>query len=120
MTFADSGRISKKKEEDMAKIEIKHNPGLTKEKLLEIFQKHFQGKYEVLSAKSMINRDFVVKKTGMSGVFVKLKQTDKATEIVYNKDCPSVLWRAIPIMRMVGKKDVMADVTSLLNTLPKP
>ena len=103
----------------MAKIEINHDPGLTKEKLLEIFQKQFEGKYEVFPTKSMINRDFIVKKSGRSGVFVKLKQESNKTVVVFNKDCPSLFWRAIPILRIMGGKDVKADVESFLQSMAK-
>jgi hypothetical protein len=103
----------------MAKIEIHHDPGLTKDKLLKIFQKHFEGKYEVSPTKSMINRDFVVIKTGRSGVFVKLKQESDKTVVVFNKDSPSLFWRAFPIFRGTGGKDVEADVESFLQSMVK-
>lgn len=103
----------------MPKIEIHHDPSLTKDQLLDLFQKQFADKYEVYPTKSMINRDFVVKKTGRSGIFVKLHQKDDKTVVVYNKDCPSVFWRSFPILRMMGGKDVKADVESFLHTLAK-
>ncbi|MCX6560664.1 MAG: hypothetical protein NTZ26_09115 [Candidatus Aminicenantes bacterium] len=101
----------------MAKIEIRHDPGLTKDKLLDLFQKKFQGKYEIYPTKSMINRDFVVKKSARSGIFVKLDQKSDKTVVVFNKDCPSVFWRSFPILRMMGGKDVKADVEAFLQTM---
>jgi hypothetical protein len=55
----------------MAKIAIRQNPSLTKEKIMELFQAHFRGKYEVCATK-LLGADLVVKKSGYTGVSVKL------------------------------------------------
>jgi hypothetical protein len=78
----------------MPKLQIRHQPDLTKERFLEILQKQFQGKYEVYHTK-VIDRDVCIKQSSMSGVFLKLKQKDDRTEIVYNRNAPSAVWRGL-------------------------
>jgi hypothetical protein len=104
----------------MASEMIKLNPGLTKEKLQEIFSKQFAGKYEVYSTK-WPNFDFVVKKSAFAGVFVKLKQKKDKTEVVYFQDAPNALVRASVgvLIKILAGKDVFKDVTNLLKTSPE-
>ncbi len=101
----------------MAKIEIRHNPQLTKEYLMEVFRLHFTGKYEVYMTK-VVDRDFVVKKSGMSGVFLKLKNKDEKTQVVFNRNAPSAIFRGlfgfIPLL--FSGHDVMKDVRTFLET----
>lgn len=103
----------------MAKLEIKHNPELTKEKLIELFCQHFNGKYEVYPTK-VIDRDFVVMKSAISGVFVKLKQKNGRTEIVFNSDAPSALLRMFTgiLIRFFADQAVMQDVRTFLESSP--
>ena len=58
----------------MAVVTIKHKPELTAEAAMSIFQKGFTGKYEVYKWNRPGGvRDFVVKKSNLIGVAVKLK-----------------------------------------------
>ena len=102
----------------IAKIDIKHVPQVTKDSLMESFHEHFKGKYEVYMTK-VIDRDFVVKKSGMSGVFLKLKQKDGKTQVVYNRNAPSALFRGLLgiIMLLFVGRDVMQDVKTYLETM---
>lgn len=101
----------------MPKVQVRHNPALTKEGLKDIFEKQFQGKYEVYMTK-VIDRDFVVKKSGMAGVFLKLKQKDDGTVIVYNRNAPSAIWRGLLGIYpyLFAGRDVERDVKAFIET----
>ncbi len=71
----------------MATISIGQQPGLTKERAREIFAERFAS-YEIVRSNA-INRDFIVKKNGWTGVGVRLKQ-DK------NGDCTFVFSGIMP------------------------
>jgi len=77
----------------MAVTKIAHKPGLTKEQAMEIFRKHFEGKYEVVltSGLQRARRDFWVKKNGFIGVAVRLEQTEGETKFTYGGNFPSIL-----------------------------
>jgi len=103
----------------MAKIEIKHNPHLTKENLMELFREHFNGKYEVYMTKT-IGNDFVVKKSRMAGVFLKLKQKGQKTQILYTRAAPSAIFRALFLLPVfLASRDVQKDVKTFLETAPE-
>ncbi len=101
----------------MTKIEIKYNPKLTKEKLMDIFSKYFNDKYEIYPTK-LLGVDFFVKKSAVSGVVVGLKQKQGKTLIKLQRLSPSLLVRFIgwlPTMIFAGR-GVMNDVKEFLNT----
>jgi len=75
----------------MAVFTIKHHPELTAEKAMEIFKKGFAGKYEVYKwTRPGGVRDFVVKKSSLIGVAVKLKQEKDRTSFTFIDTAPSV------------------------------
>lgn len=76
----------------MPTVRIKHNPGLTAEKVMEIFNKEFTGKYEVYMTKLLL-RDFVIKKSAWTGIAVRVKQKDTFTELVFNGFMPGTAAR---------------------------
>ena len=98
----------------MAKLEIRHNPQLTKERLVELFQQHFKGKYEVYLSKTP-GCDFIVKKSGLSGVFVKLIQKQGKTQVTLYRYAPSVILRG-PITMLFAGYDVMREVKAFMET----
>ena len=104
----------------MAKQEIKPNPELSKDKLQELFQKQFSGKYEVYATK-WPNFDFVVKKSAFAGVFLKLKQSNGKTEVVYVQEAPAAMVRAScgVLANLFFGKDVFADVTNFIKSSPE-
>ncbi len=104
----------------MAKQEIKLNPELKKDKLQQLFQEKFTGKYEVYST-NWPNFDFVVKKSAFAGVFLKLKQSKGKTEVVYIQEAPAGLVRAScgVLVNLFAGKDVFADVTNFLKSSPE-
>ncbi len=74
----------------MAVVHVKQQPELTAEKAMAIFQKGFEGKYQVYAAKSGL-RDFTIKKSSLIGVAVKLKQEKDKSTFVYVDTIPSLL-----------------------------
>ena len=80
----------------MPKLQVKFNPALTAENLMAIFQKQFQGKYEITKNAMLFGVDFAVKKSGWTGIAVKLIQKKDSTFIRFNPFMPS------PLARLLG------------------
>ena len=78
----------------MAVVAVGHHPELTAEKAMEIFRKHFTGKYEVYMTR-VVGVDFIVKKSACVGVSVRLKQEASKTSFVFNYFTPSALLRVL-------------------------
>ena len=75
----------------MAVVTVKHHPELTAEKAMEIFNKGFAGKYEVYKWNRPGGvRDFMVKKSSLIGVAVKLKQEKDKTSFTIVDSPPSM------------------------------
>jgi hypothetical protein len=72
----------------MATISIGQQPGLTKERAREIFAERFASQYEIVRSNA-INRDFIVRKNGWTGVGVRLKEEK-------NGDCTFVFSGMMP------------------------
>ena len=107
----------------MAKITLRHNPSLTKDKLLELFQKRFGGTYEVYETK-LLGADLVVKKSGYTGVAVKLLQKSDSTAIRYGAFAPSA-WVRVLLYGLImylfvrnGWKALTAEVKEFIETEP--
>ncbi len=79
----------------MATATVKHRPEMTVDAAMEIFGKHFAGKYKVCRTKSMPMRDFVVKKSGWTGVGVKLKHDKDSSIFVFTGMIPSLFKRLL-------------------------
>ncbi len=81
----------------MAVTKIAHRPDLTKEQAMDIFRRHFAGKYEVVAyrrpayALTLARWDFWVKKSGLIGLRVRLQQSASETKFVYAGWFPSSL-----------------------------
>jgi hypothetical protein len=76
----------------MAKIIIKSDPSLTKEKVFELFKNHFRAKYEVYETK-LFGADFVIKKSGSTGVSVRLVKKSDKTYLRFGAFAPSAAMR---------------------------
>jgi hypothetical protein len=77
----------------MAVVTITHKPELTSQEAMNIFQKGFSGKYEVYKwNRAGGARDFVVKKSNLVGVAVKLKQEKDKTSFTFVDIIPSMLF----------------------------
>ena len=81
----------------MATVTVSHNPDLTADQAMEVFRSHFAGRYEV-SKTSLLARDFVVKKTGWTGVGVKLQQDSSTTSFVFTAMSPGTMARVLPVL----------------------
>ncbi len=74
----------------MATVTIGQRPDLTKERVQEIFRQRFSNGYEIVRS-TAINRDFIIKKNGWTGVGVRLKQEkDGLTTFVFTALMPNV------------------------------
>lgn len=73
----------------MAIVSIGSKPDLTKDEAREIFARHFEGRYEIVRSNAM-KRDFIVKKSGWTGVGVRLKQEKTGTSFVFTGLMPNV------------------------------
>ena len=78
----------------MAIITIGHRPDLTKEQVQAIFTERFAGEFEIIRSNA-INRDFIVKKNGWTGVGVRLKQEKTGTSFVFTAMMPNLLLNAL-------------------------
>jgi hypothetical protein len=108
----------------MAYINIKNDPSLTKERVTELFQNHFKGKYEVYPAK-VIGFDFWVKKGAACGVGVKVTQKNGAPALKYFGQYPSAFVRLlmlglIPYLFLrPGLKRLENEVAEFARTSPE-
>jgi len=71
----------------MAVATITHKPDLTKEQVMDVFRRHFEGKYRV-EPHSGVLRDFIVIKNSLVGVGVTLQQEEHATKLIYTGNTP--------------------------------
>jgi len=107
----------------MAKIVIRHNPSLTKDKLLELFQKRFGGNYKVYETK-LLGADLIVKKSATTGVSVKLVQKSDSTLIRFGAFAPSAAVRILLyglimyLFVMKSWKKLTAEVKEYIETEP--
>lgn len=110
----------------MAVVTIKHHPELTSEKAMEIFKKGFAGKYEVYKWNRPGGvRDFVVKKSSLIGVAVKLKQEKDKTSFTFVDIVPSTLMSILVIgvlFALLSRSSMMAmvnEVKSFIENAPE-
>jgi hypothetical protein len=70
----------------MSQVVVRHNPALTVEQALEVFQKGFEGKYRVYPTPRLVVGDFIVHKNAVASIFVTLKQSPGQTafKLVFN------------------------------------
>ncbi len=102
----------------MAKIILKHDPSLTKDKLKEVLSYHFiTAGYEV-GLSSLIGADIYIRKNNWVGVAIKLKQKQDSTFLRVNGYVPSTTLRilvngVIPILFLWPKWNrLIAEVRS--------
>jgi hypothetical protein len=76
----------------MTKAVIRQNPSLTKDKVLELFQGNFKDRYEVHATK-LLGMDLVVKKSGSTGISLKLVQKKDETFFRFGAFAPSPAFR---------------------------
>ena len=104
----------------MAKVTIAHKPELTKEGAMEVFAKHFAGKYRVAPFRGLF-RDFVIEKNPFVGVAVKLEQSSSETKFVYNA-FTSRWWARALLGMLIGPlmgRALTAEVREVMETAPE-
>jgi hypothetical protein len=79
----------------MAQVILKHNPTLTKENLLALLSSHFVQKGYKVEFTSLIGADIVIKKSGWTGVSIKLKQKSDSTFLRIGGYAPSMAVRLL-------------------------
>jgi len=84
----------------MATVSIGHHPDLTADHAIDVFQQHFAGRYEV-SKTSVVARDFIVTKSGTTGVGVRLKQGKNGAEFVFTGMIPGI-WQRFVYSGLIG------------------
>jgi len=83
----------------MAKVIVGHHPELTKEDAMEVFRRHFAGKYEVHLIKSKaIVRDFGIKKGYWTAVLVRLEQKPEQTVFNFIGTPPTAMSRLLAMV----------------------
>jgi hypothetical protein len=78
----------------MVKVIIRHNPSLAKDMVLDLMQRHFKDRYEVKSTK-LLGMDLVVKKSGSTGISLKLVQKTGETFFRFGAFAPSPAFRIL-------------------------
>ena len=85
----------------MATITVADQPELTKECAIEVFRRHFAGKYEMEERKGPVH-DFVVKKSDWTAVWVRLRQGQNGTTFSFAGFTPSLRYRLLPVLGVIG------------------
>jgi hypothetical protein len=104
----------------MGSIDMDHRPGLTRDELMKICAKRFEGKYEVYPCRWLwrtIKDAFIVKKSFFSAVVVTVIHTGEKTRIGFGKHWPSV-WSYLLFGFLIffTGRDVVRDVKGFLET----
>jgi len=86
----------------MGTVEIAHHSEMTPEGTMQVFRSHFGSKYDVYMTR-LPGWDFVVKKSGWTGVAVKLKQENAGTSFVLWRCTPGVLQKFLggPLLTLI-------------------
>ncbi len=106
----------------MAKAILKHDPSLTKEQLLEILDAHFSKSGYTVQKSSLIGADLYVKKSGWTGVAIKLKQKQDSTFLRISGYAPSpavrlLIYGIITILLLLpGWKKLENEVTEFVTS----
>ena len=108
----------------MAIVSIGNRPDLTPEQAQEVFAQRFAGKYEVVHSNA-VRRDFIVKKSGWSGVGVRLKQDKTGTSFVFTGLMPNMLLQVLfgglasyQFLRS-SWKELEAEVSEFIQSAPE-
>jgi len=107
----------------MIKVVIRHNPSLGKDKVLELFERHFGDRYQVYATK-LVGMDLVVKKSGSTGVSLKLVQKSDETFVRFGAFAPSpafrlLLYGVIPYFILRRRwREMEAEIKSYIESEP--
>ena len=75
----------------MAERSLGHRPNLTADALMKLFENHFADKYDIYPTPgdvpwSLRNTDFIIRKSDIAAIGVRLKQQKSDTKIEYKGD----------------------------------
>ncbi len=75
----------------MANRSLGHRPNLTADALMKLFENHFADKYDIYPTPrdvpwSLSNTDFIIRKSDIAAIGVRLKQQKSDTKIEYKGD----------------------------------
>ena len=108
----------------MPVITLDNRPDLTIEKVLKIFEGSVGGKYKVYATK-LLGADIVIKKSGWTGVALKIVQKEGKTTIKYWAMSPSAFVRMlglglIPLLILYFSswKKMQNEIKNFLETSP--
>jgi hypothetical protein len=107
----------------MVKVIIRHDPSLTKDKVLELLQGYFGGRYEVYATK-LLGMDLVIKKSGSTGISLKLVQKSEETYFRFGAFAPSpafrlLLYGVIPYFFLRRRwREMEAEIKSYIESDP--
>jgi hypothetical protein len=73
------------------KVTVAYHPELTPADAIDIFRKHFSGEYNVHKMRRTMARDFIICKSTLVGVRVKLEQEEGKTSFIFDGDAPNAL-----------------------------
>ena len=108
----------------MAIVSIGNRPDLTPEQAQEVFAQHFAGKYEVVRSNA-VRRNFIVKKSGWSGVGVRLKQEKTGTTFVFTGLMPNMVLQVLfggvasYLFLRSSWKELEAEVSEFIQSAPE-
>lgn len=77
----------------MGRIKISHNPGLTKESLVELLNTNLADKGYEIGLSKLIGADIYIKKTAWVGAVVKIRQKSDETILITRGYSPSTVVR---------------------------
>ena len=107
----------------MPVLNLSKREDLTVEKVLKIFENEFSKKYKVYATK-LIGADFVIKKSGWTGIAFKITQKDDKTVIKYWPMAPSAFVRMlqlgiIPLLILYATawKKIQNEIATFIGTV---
>jgi hypothetical protein len=116
----------------LASVTIAHHPELKVEDVLSVFQKHFGGRYEIRSTPELasgdrpfsIHWDFLMKKSSLVGIRVRLKQEQGSTQLVFAGSATSPLVNflillSLGILFLLLFNGPMKEVRRFIETAPE-
>ena len=78
----------------MPTVTVAHQPELTGQSAMEVFQRHLGGKYEIYES-FLPTRNFVVQRSGWTGVWVRVVQEEDSTYFDFAPFMPSIKLRVL-------------------------
>ena len=97
-------------------VTVAHHPELTWQNAMEIFHKHFGTKYKVRKIKRTVARHFIICRSPLIGIRVKLDQNEGKTSFVFDGDAPNAL---LAVLFWMGLGILISTIIYLTVLKPK-